>query len=61
MVKVVGLFMTESFTGVVSCSLALCFKPWCSKTHKTGEKGEGFKNILLKFMLESVENLTTLK
>lgn len=61
MVKPVGLFMTGRFTGVVSCSLTLYYKPWLSKTHKIGEKGESLKNIFLKFMLESVENLTKLK
>lgn len=58
--KVVVFFMTEIFIGVVSCSLALCLMPWHGKAHKAGEKEEGFKNML-KFMLESVENLTTLK
>lgn len=53
-----GFFMTEIFIGVVLCSLAVCLMPWYIKTHKAGEKGEVFKNML-KFMLESVENLTT--
>lgn len=61
MIKTVGLLMAESFLGVVSCFLALSFKPWHIKTHKTGEKERVFKNILFKYMLESVENLTTLK
>lgn len=61
MVKAADLFMSESFTGVVSCSLALCFKSWCNKKHETGGKGGGFKNKLLKLMLESMENFTTVK
>lgn len=60
LVKAAGFFMTEIFIGVVSCSLALYLMPWHTKTHKAREKREGFKNML-KFMLESVENLTTLK
>lgn len=58
--KTAGVFMTETFIGVVSCSLALCLMPWHSKAHKAREKGEGLKNML-KFMLLSVENLITLK